>query len=58
MKSIYTNQINWHMSFKKGCISEGSTLQYVFTKRWKTLEKKSHFKGTIVNWNIDFMQKL
>ena len=37
------------MCLKKGCISEGSTLQYVFTKRWKTLEKKSHFKGTIVN---------
>ena len=61
MKSIYAKQINWHMCLKKECIYEGSTLQYIFTNRWKTLEKKSHFKGTMVrlsDWNIDLMQKL
>ena len=36
------------MCLKKECIYEGSTLQYIFTNRWKTLEKKSHFKGTMV----------
>ena len=29
------------MCLKKECIYEGSTLQYIFTKCWKTLETKS-----------------
>ena len=41
MKSIYTKQFNLHMCLKKECIYEGSTLQYIFTKCWKTLETKS-----------------
>ena len=29
------------MCLKKECIYEGNTLQYIFTKCWKTLETKS-----------------